>query len=229
MRYVDILQAFETEIGVINQINKPLTVDSLFWLNQAVDKFVKTRFNSDFVHKTSYEQNEKRRNDLINLYKSQTYENIKVFDQNPQYDVYKVEEYPSDFLFALNEDVIITDNDGYNEYATSIFECTSDSFMYRVTNSLTDFHYKYHVARPLRIRTDKGCDLLTDKNYKIKTYTLGYLKTPSKITLQDPLAEYKDFDDITMPEIIKIAAQMYLENVGNERYKTITQEVMTQE
>jgi hypothetical protein len=32
-----------------------------------------------------------------------------------------------------------------------------------------------------------------------------------------------------MPEIIKIAAQMYLENIGDARYKSITQEVMTQE
>ena len=64
MKYIDILEAFETEIGVINKTEKPLTSDSLFWLNQAVDKFVKLRFNTDLVHRTSYEQNEKRRNDL---------------------------------------------------------------------------------------------------------------------------------------------------------------------
>nr|DAE75586.1 MAG TPA: hypothetical protein [Caudoviricetes sp.]DAJ77970.1 MAG TPA: hypothetical protein [Caudoviricetes sp.]DAV74089.1 MAG TPA: hypothetical protein [Bacteriophage sp.] len=33
MKYIDILEAFETEIGVINQVEKPLTSDSLFWLN----------------------------------------------------------------------------------------------------------------------------------------------------------------------------------------------------
>jgi hypothetical protein len=101
--------------------------------------------------------------------------------------------------------------------------------MYRVTNSLTDFHYKYGEARPLRVCTDKGCYLLTDKNYKIKEYVLGYLRTPNKITLSNPFEEYTDFDNITIPEIIKIAAQMYLENTGNPRYKSITQEVMTQE
>lgn len=58
---------------------------------------------------------------------------------------------------------------------------------------------------------------------------LGYLRKPSKITLDNPFDDYQDFDNITMPEIIKIAAQMYLENTGNARYKSITQEVMTQE
>ncbi len=229
MKYIDILEAFETEIGVVNQVEKPLTSDSLFWLNQAVDKFVKLRFNTDQVHKTSYEQNEKRRNDLINLYKTTKYTQFSIDDNNPKYDKYTVENYPDDFLFSLNEDAIITNNKGENPYSTSIFECTSDSFMYRVTNSLTDFHYKYGEARPLRVCTDKGCYLLTDKNYKIKEYVLGYLRTPKKITLSTPFEEYTDFDNITIPEIIKIAAQMYLENTGNPRYKSITQEVMTQE
>lgn len=229
MKYIDILEAFETEIGVVNQVEKPLTSDSLFWLNQAVDKFVKLRFNTDQVHRTSYEQNEKRRNDLINLYKTIKYTQFSIDDNNPKYDKYTVENYPDDFLFSLNEDAIITNNKGENPYSTSIFECTSDSFMYRVTNSLTDFHYKYGEARPLRVCTDKGCYLLTDKNYKIKEYVLGYLRTPNKITLSTPFEEYTDFDNITIPEIIKIAAQMYLENTGNPRYKSITQEVMTQE
>lgn len=229
MKYIDILEAFETEIGVINQVEKPLTSDSLFWLNQAVDKFVKLRFNTDQVHRTSYEQNEKRRNDLINLYKTTKYTQFSIDDNNPKYDKYIIENYPDDFLFSLNEDAIITNNKGENPYSTSIFECTSDSFMYRVTNSLTDFHYKYGEARPLRVCTDKGCYLLTDKNYKIKEYVLGYLRTPNKITLSNPFEEYTDFDNITIPEIIKIAAQMYLENTGNPRYKSITQEVMTQE
>lgn len=229
MKYIDILEAFETEIGVVNQVEKPLTSDSLFWLNQAVDKFVKLRFNTDQVHRTSYEQNEKRRNDLINLYKTTKYTQFSIDDNNPKYDKYIVENYPDDFLFSLNEDAIITNNKGENPYSTSIFECTSDSFMYRVTNSLTDFHYKYGEARPLRVCTDKGCYLLTDKNYKVKEYVLGYLRTPNKITLSNPFEEYTDFDNITIPEIIKIAAQMYLENTGNPRYKSITQEVMTQE
>ena len=78
--------------------------------------------------------------------------------------------------------------------------------MYRVNNSLTDFHYRLHRARPLRVRTDKGCMLLTDKKYKIFSYTLGYLRAPKEITLENPFDEYTDFEDIIMYEIIKIAA-----------------------
>lgn len=231
MEYINILANFEREINMIdNAVEKPSTDDSLFWLNQAVGKFIKERFNGDFIHRTSYEQNEKRRTDLIKLFKSKTYKwnELKRINEQPSYDQYIV-KYPEDFLFALNEDVVISNNSGEHKMNTCVFECTQDSFMYRVNNSLTDFHYKYNRARPLRIRTTEGCELLTDKNYKIYNYTLGYLRKPKEITLENPFDEYTDFEDIIMQEIIKIAAQMYLENKKDERYKTITAEVSTQE
>ena len=229
MKMIDILEGFEIEINKIDDaVGKPNVVDSEYWLNQAVIKFVKLRFNGDFVHKTSYEQNEKRRNDLLNLYKEQNVILSGPYVINNLYDEYKV-IYDDDVLFTLNEDVTIQDKEGGRNKETSVFECTADSFMYRITNSLTDFHYRFGNARPLRVRTIDGCLLFTDKNYNITRYKLGYLRFPKKITLSEPFDEYLDFDDVTMPEIIKMAAQMYLENIKEERYKTITQEVNTQE
>lgn len=226
-----ILTSFETEIGKINDsVNKPLTTDSLYWINQAVAKFVKLRFNGDFVHKTGFEQTEKRREDLINLFKEHSYftQDFSKDLKEPNYDSYAV-TYPNDFLYILNEDVVITDDNDEYKTNTHVFECTRDSYMHRINNSLTDFHYIRHKARPLRIRTEKGCELLTDKNYKIYSYTIGYLRKPNIITLTDPSLEYTDFNDNVMYEIIKIAAQMYIENTQDKRYESITNEVNTQE
>lgn len=229
MTYLEILAGFETEIGLINDpINKPSTDDSLFWLNQAVGKFMKLRFNGDLVHKQGYEQTAKRRADLIKLFKEVKYENIRVYKDSPSYNKYEI-KYPDDFLFELNEDVVIGNLNGEYKMNTCVFECTQDSFMYRVNNSLTDFHYNHHKARPIRIRDSKGCFLLTDKKYNIYQYTLGYLRKPKEITLDNPYDEYEDFEDIMMNEIIKIAAQMYIENTKDQRYQTISQEVLTQE
>lgn len=231
MTFIKILESFELEINKLDDaVDKPSTDDSLYWLNQGVAKFVKQRFNGDFIHRTSFEQNDKRRMDLIHLFRSKDYysSSMTYTDSDPSYDQYSI-TYPDDFMYSLNEDVIISDNNGGNRMNTFVFECTRDSFMSRVNNSLTDFHYRFHRARPIRIRFSNGCDLLTDKNYKIAKYTLGYLRTPNEITLDNPFAEYTDFEDIVMPEIIKIAAQMYIENKADQRYQTITNEVNTQE
>lgn len=230
MTNIEILSGFEREINMIdNMIEKPVVEDSLFWLNQAAYKFAKTRFNGDAVHKQGYEQTEKRRNDLVRLFVSEDLEKYGQIDtSNPNYLVYTY-KYPLNHLYTLSEDVIITDGGGNNETSTSVFECTQDSFMYRVTNSLSDFHYNFGKARPIRIRTADGCKLLTDKNYYIKKYTLGYLKQPDEIKIDGTVYEYTDFDTSTMYEIIKIAAQMFIENQKDQRYQTLSQEVLTQE
>lgn len=231
MKNVNILISFEREINKLDDtIEKPLTDDSLYWLNQAVSKFIKTRFNGSAPHYTSYEQNEKRTVDLSKLISSKTYTDFTV-NTNTNYESYTV-DYPQDFMFTLNEDVNIASKDINNPYNldTCVFECTSDSFMYRINNSLTDFHYRHHRARPLRIRTNNGVSLLTDGNYKISKYTLGYLRKPTEITLDNPLNEYTDFPDIIIPEIVKIAAEMYIENKNiQQRYQTLVNEVNTQE
>lgn len=228
MRCVDLIAAFELEINKIDDtIQKPVTDDSLYWINQAVMKFVKDRFNGNAPKRTSYEQNEKRTRDLIKLLKEEKKETSEVI-RHVNYDEYEY-DYPTDMMFVLNEDVVISDMNGEHQMDTCIFECTADSFMYRINNSLTDFHYRYHRARPLRIRTNDGFRLLTDKKYKIDSYTVGYLKVPTEITNENPLTEYNDFEDHIWFEIIKIAAQMYIENQSDPRYKTITNEVLTQE
>lgn len=230
MTNIEVIANFEREINKIDDaVNKPSTEDSLFWVNQAIAKFIKLRTNGDFIHRVGYEQTEKRREDLISLFKEASLGLVQGSQaENPSFLRYSV-TYPSDFLYALNEDVVIDSVDGGHPMNTCVFECTRDSFMYRVNNSLTDFHYKYHRARPIRIRKENGCDLLTDKNYIISSYTLGYLRKPTELTLDNPRAEYTDFQDHIMYEIIKMAAQMYIENQADPRYRTIINEVNTQE
>lgn len=231
MKGVDILAAFELEINKINNtLEKPLTDDSLYWLNQAVVKFVKDRFNGNAPKRTSYEQNEKRTRDLINLLCEEKHTFTEPSAVHESYEEYEY-TYPNDMMFVLNEDVVIDSVKHPGEYKmdTCVFECTADSFMYRVNNKLTDFHYRFHRARPLRVRTKDGFRLLTDKKYIIQSYTLGYLKVPTEITSNNPYEEYTDFEDHTWLEIIKIAAQMYVENQSDPRYKTLTNEVLTQE
>lgn len=229
MRGIDILAAFELEINKIdNTLQKPLTDDSLYWINQAVMKFVKDRFNGNAPKRTSYEQNEKRTRDLINLLKEQKTFDVQIDESHPSYTSYEY-TYPDDMMFVLNEDVIISDLSDGHTMDTCVFECTADSFMYRVNNALTDFHYRFHRARPLRVRTKDGFRLLTDKKYKIHSYSLGYLKVPTEITSNNPYEDYKDFEDYIWLEIVKIAAQMYVENQSEPRYKTIVNEVLTQE
>lgn len=73
MTNIEIVANFEREINKLDDtVNKPATDDSLYWLNQAIAKFCKTRFNGNAPHLTSYEQNEKRTRDLVKLFVEKT-------------------------------------------------------------------------------------------------------------------------------------------------------------
>jgi hypothetical protein len=231
MKGIDLIASFELEINKIdNVLEKPVTDDSIYWINQGTMKFTKDRFNGNAPKRTSYEQNEKRTRDLVKLFREVPLTYTESDDSHTNYNSYTY-TYPTTdkLMYVLNEDVVISDLNDEHKMDTCVFECTADNFMYRVNNSLTDFHYRHHRARPLRVRTKNGFRLLTDKNYKIITYTLGYLKVPEEITSEDPYKEYKDFEDNIWFEIVKIAAQMYIENQGEQRYNTLSQEVLTQE
>lgn len=231
MRCIDLIAAFELEINKLDDsLNKPVTDDSLYWINQAIVKFVKDRFSGNPPKNLGYEQTEKRSTDLIKLFRSETFDQPLLVDVSQRnYNSYWY-RYPDDIMFLLNEDVTITDNNDDYKLNTCIFECTADSFMYRINNSLTDFHYKYHRARPLRVKDERNLfRLLTDKNYKIDSYSVGYIKIPTEVKNTNPYEEYTDFEDYTWLEITKIAAQMYIENQADPRYKTISNEVLTQE
>lgn len=242
MTNLQILESFEREINKFDDsILKPDTDTSLYWLNQAVQKFVKLRYNSDFVHKTGYEETEKRYRDLVKLLEHQTYSRWDD-DPDPDYMIYSPVDhgnytsyslsYPEDMLYTLSETVNISKTRGEGDTTAKwvpVFECTADSFMYRINNSLTDFHYRNQYARPLRVRSTTGCHLLTDGKYVINKYALQYLRKPNKISLTYPFNEYIDFDNSVLYEIIKIAAQMYIENTADKRYETISNEVNTQE
>ena len=78
MRGIDILTAFELEINKLDDtLQKPLTDDSLYWINQAIAKFVKDRFNGNAPKRTSYEQNEKRTRDLVGLLREMKINNFQ--------------------------------------------------------------------------------------------------------------------------------------------------------
>jgi|WetSurMetagenome_2_1015567.scaffolds.fasta_scaffold188633_2 hypothetical protein len=74
-------------------------------------------------------------------------------------------------MFMIDENVdIYPVSDSTKVSSTDVFECTSDNYMQRVTNNLTDFHLRNGNARPLRVRTTNGCNLLTDGTYVISSY-----------------------------------------------------------
>lgn len=233
MKYIELQEAFELEIDKLDDnLTKPTTSDIEYWLMVGLDKFIKTRYSGVNYKTKGFEQDQKRIDDLRTL----------VTVKNYPFTVYP-EEYsiilPSDYMFALGETaVIFSDNTCWKRGPNGqprtkhvdVLEATIENIDRQKENSLSEYRLHANTARPLRLYQNNEIKLYTDGNYKIKSFILTYLRTPKKISLTEaPFNEYTDMPSATHSEIVKLAAQAYLENKANPRYQSYINEVNTME
>lgn len=222
MKNIDALRQFEIEIGTMNDLaNKPSTYESQMWLNQGYLRFIKTRYSGMNFKRKGFEQDQKRVEDLKKLVKSVELTLGRAADPT-EYLV----QYPADHYISLGEDVYI---DTWKD-PVDVFECTIENYTTRLNNSLTDVHSFHGYARPARLLTSDGAKLKTTDEYIINKYVLYYLSKPKTIDiLTKPQDEFTDLNEIAQPEVIKLAANMYIENKSNPRYKTYQNEITQME
>lgn len=233
MKYIELQEAFELEIGELDSnMSKPTTSDIEYWLMAALDKFIKTRYSGINYKRTGFEQDQKRMDDLRTLIVNKSY----------QFTAY-AEEYtailPDNYMLSLGETAVIYSNDicwpkdingQPRTKHVDVLEATIENFDRQRNNSLSEYRLHGNTARPLRLLQCEEVKLYTDGNYGLKNYILTYLRTPQRISLTAyPFEEYTDMPVSTHQEIVKIAAELYLENQANPRYNSYTNEVSTME
>jgi hypothetical protein len=104
-----------------------------------------------------------------------------------------------------------------------IIETTSDTYRQEIDNPYSEHVFENNKAKPLRLYRDTDIELITDGNYGIFKYYLRYLKKPDEVDLDT--VTNSDLPEHTHDEIVKLAANMILENIENPRYRTHTIEV----
>ena len=237
-KFIDLQESFEIELNVLDDgLNKPKSMDTEWWLNKGLEKFWKTRYSGLNTKHTAFEQDQKRIDDLRTLVVTKTYTSDQIIENNAsQYSV----TLPEDYLISLGDKAGIQpfddscwDTDESGEYITKYddtIEATVENIDKQLKNSLSEHKLKYSTARPLKLIQGNEINLYTDGKYKVVQYNLTYLRRPAKIDIhKNPFAEYTDMPEHTHSEIVKIAAQMYLENKESRRVNTHDKEVLEME
>lgn len=237
MKFIELQEAFEIELNVFDDgLNKPTSMNTEWWLNRGLEKFWKTRYSGMNAKQIGFEQNQKRIDDLRTLVKTQELTPVAVSKTEFSVDL------PNDYVILLGDSVGILpssdaakqcwDKNG-NEYIvkySDTLEATIETIDRQLSNSLSEHLLKYSSARPLKLIQGNKILLYTDGQYSIDKYKLTYLKRPEKINIHtNPFGEYEDMPEHTHSEIVKIAAQMYIENQSNQRLNTHDSEVQEME
>lgn len=239
MKYIELQEAFEIEINKLDDgLTKPKSSDTEWWLNRGLEKFYKTRYSGINFKQKGFEQDQKRIDDLRTLIKTKVYKEDITKINNKEYSV----ELPEDYVSLLGDTAGVTPADGIDlicweqgddgyitKYGDPI-EGTIETIDRQLDNSLSEHRVKFAYARPIRLIQDKNVLFYTDGLYQVSEYKLVYLRTPIHIDIHtNPFDEYVDMPEHTHMEIVKLAAQMYLENQMNPRYNSYSNEVKEME
>lgn len=213
-----------------------------FWLNMAIRRFVKTRYSGVNIKKESFEETQKRIDDLRTLVEHVALYMIEndnatlvgpyALTTTPLENSYvlltPVNSWPSDYWFALSEECEIAPTGGSTS-RQGVTECTMDEYRQRIDDPFSEHKLHYGVAKPLRIFNANSVELVTDGDYSINRYYLTYLRVPATVNNVPAGTTDCDLPEHTHDEIVKMAASMMLENIEQPRYQTHMNEVNTME
>lgn len=229
------LQLINPELSLAGKLPSDTIIS---FINEAIDKFWKTRYSGLNYKQRGFEQDQKRTDDLRTLVTKHTYKDTDITKVNQ-------EEYtvtlPDDYVILLGDTAGISPADGvinncwekdalgnYKIKYSDTIEGTIETVDRIKENSLSEYRLKYTKAKPIRLIQDNTITLYTDGQYKVAEYTIEYLKRPSKVTLVGtPTDEYTDLPAHTHMEIVKMAVQLILGTLPN--YNVYSNEVNTME
>lgn len=228
----------------------------LSFINEATDKFVKTRYTGLTLTRTGFEQTQKRIDDLRALVVTAAATPTYIAPADLPSDADKAGKYkvvlPDEYLFLLGDTAFIAPNPANSNEcwekdskgndkpkATDTLESTVETIDRQIADPLSEFHMKYCQARPLRLIEGNEIHLYCDTDYQVVRYTYTYLKTPRKWVTSDLLGKYSktekyqnntsEFPDNVCLEIVKIAVELYMATKPVQHYNVYANEVATME
>lgn len=215
-----------------------LSSDTIFsFINEAIDKFYKTRYSGINAKSEGFEQSQKRIDDLRNLIKTASFTEEIINNGN----IYTI-ELPEDYVLMLGDVAGILPTEG-NEQCWEIdeegdyvvkradtIEATIENIDRQLNNSLSEHLLKYCTARPLKLIQGNQIILYTDGKYSVANYQITYLSKPQFLDSSNiSNTEYTSLPEHTHMEIVKMAVQLYLATKPMQHYSAYSSEVNNME
>jgi hypothetical protein len=202
-----------------------------FWLNDSVQRFIKTRYSGNNLPGTGFEQSQKRIDDLYTIVKEAVIVPVLSTEAYSKPNSYTIEvtDFPDDYMLFLNDETTISFTHRILNteviLRTGVTECTSDSYYTKISDPYGEHILHMYTARPLRLFSFVGIELITDGTYEIDNYFLRYISRPAVLDSLSITPVDCDLPEHTHSEIVEMTVNKLLENIEAPRYQTQTVEL----
>ena len=239
----DMHNAFQLGLDKTQALQYPsfLPEEVDFWLNQAIRRFVKTRYSGVNSKREGFEQSQKRIDDLKTLVREVT---IPCTAGTP--GVNKPNSYVlttslsatngvftgQPYWLSLGEEVNINFLSRQTGLQASkrvaAVDATANDYVWKIEDPTGTHVLHYDEAKPLRLFYNNTIEFITDgNNYWIDNAYIRYLKKPVEVSITVPTDS--DLPEHTHDEVVSLAVQLALENVEQPRLQSYSQAVSTME
>jgi len=219
--------AFKQGLDKFDSLNYPdFETDQIeLLLNQAQDLFIKQRYGSTNVKRESFEQTQKRTEDL----KAVVVNQVIVPAANAVDNISPYSRFvtlPTDHWFIIQE---LTD--------ISYTNCNSQVVTDRVfTEAIQHNDYSKIINNPfaqpnenkvLRLMENGRVELIPASNVTISNYRLRYIKKPVRISITNSVD--CELSEHTHQEIVNLSIDIALEGIESKRLQTFEQSVLNKQ
>lgn len=203
----------------INIMDSSIMIEShivFYWLNEAVDTFVRNTITGNNIFRSSVEQTQKQLENVRTLI-----EEVNITpaaggaSDKPNSFLVTL---PSNYMYILSDEVVIelTNLSGNAvQERQGVTECTSETYRALIDNPYSEHRLHYDKANPLRMFKGNTVELVGDGNYDIPVYYIRYIRQPEKINLGGIDCELPEF---VHPEIVDLAVKLFIQSIGDPRY-----------
>lgn len=219
--------SFKFGLDKIDSLNYPnFTTNEIdLLLNQAQDRFVKQRYGRNNIKRESFEETQKRTEDLKTI--------VKAIQISPStYSADNIETtarfytLPTDHSYVIQEtvDVIYQDCHNQNVAVKTLVRPLQHNDYDKLK---TDPFNKPNKQKILRLMFDGKVELIAPAGVTLGTYHLRYLKIPQRVDFNQNIT--LELPEDTHQEVVDGAVKIALENIQASRNATFNEIINTQE
>lgn len=202
------------------------------WLNNAQDRFVKTRYVHNHKNET-FEETQKRTDDLRTIVTEVTLPPSAIqTPTKPNGILFDLPDGtmggPDIYWFAINEECEIRYEDcngSWVDERTGVYAAQHDDY----DKMVDDPFNKPNKDVILRLMHGRWAELITDGTFTINQYFLRYLRKPIRLDIITNPTMSCELADHTHQEIVDMAVSLALENIASPRFQSHMISEMTQE
>lgn len=197
-----------------------------FWINDAIDTFVKQRSDGLNIRKTGVEENQRRIDDLRTIILSGVSLKTTPLNTNSYYENNTCFTLPSNYFRYLGDQAEINVNGTVSRVGS--ITTNADTLNIEQIEDPYSKHYLHHqTAKPIRMLRDDEILYISDGTYSITDCYLTYIRKPAEVDLTSNVT--CDLPESVHSEIVNIAVKKILENIESQRYMTFSNETLASE